>query len=133
MKKTITPDPDAVPFVAKVQKSKTRKGKDYFVFRTTIPKEIANKIDIKGGDYIFFRAKKAQWYHMLDWDKMENTWKMLPAPIRDKVIYDGFCDPKLLHDGESATTTNLTTQQMIKQLPMIQAELGDGYDNGNSF
>ena len=94
LKKIATSDPEAVPFVAKVQRAKTRKGKDYFVFRITMPKEIAEKIDVNVGDYIFFRAKKAQWYHMLDWKTMENTWKMLPNEIRERIIADGVCNQK---------------------------------------
>jgi hypothetical protein len=83
------PDTSCVPFVAKMQKARTRKYKDYFVLRATVPKDVAEKIDARPGDYLFFRAKKAQWYHMLDWRKMGNTWKMLPDDIRNRVIMDG--------------------------------------------
>lgn len=86
---TVLPDPDAVAFVAKVQKAKTRKNKDYFVLRTTIPKEISEKIGAKAGEYLFFRAKKAQWYHMLNWETMDNTWAMLPQEIQTRLTLDG--------------------------------------------
>jgi len=129
----VTPDPEVVSFVAKAQKVKTRKGKDYFVFRTTIPKEIAKTINIEGGDYIFFKAKKAQWYHMLDWKTMGKTWSMLPNEIRDRIMVDGFCSHNILNETGTVAATNLTAQQMVKQIPMIQDELGDGYNNGNSF
>jgi len=50
-----------VIFVAKLQKAKTRKNKDYFVLRATIPKAVAETLDAKAGDYLLFRTKKAQW------------------------------------------------------------------------
>ena len=54
---TVVPDPESVPFVAKMQKAKTRKNKNYFVLRATIPKEIVQKIGVKAGEFLFFRAK----------------------------------------------------------------------------
>lgn len=88
-KVTIVPDTESVAFVAKIQKAKTRKNKNYFVSRTTIPKEIVQKIGVKAGEFIFFRAKKAQWYHMVDWKAMTNTWEMLPEDVRRRVVLDG--------------------------------------------
>jgi hypothetical protein len=85
----IVPDPSFVTFVAKLQKAKTRKDKDYYILRTTVPKEIAEEIDAMPGDFLFFKAKKAQWYHMLDWETMQNTWRMLPTEIKQKVVMDG--------------------------------------------
>lgn len=111
------PDPDSVTFVAKIQKAKTRKHKDYFVLRTTVPKDIAEKIDAKAGDYLFFRAKKAQWYHMLDWEAMESTWKMLPNEIRNRVIIDGLYNRGVSSQAmPSLGATNLSapTQQMVE-------------------
>lgn len=80
-------------FVAKLQKAKTRKDKDYFVLRTTIPKSIAEEMKAGAGEYIFVKAKKAEWYHMLDWKEMKNTWQMLPNNIKKKVIMDGVTVP----------------------------------------
>lgn len=111
------PDPSSVPFVAKLQKAKTRKNKDYFVLRTTIPKDIAEKMDAKGGDYLFFRAKKAQWYQMLDWETMKGTWKMLPDEIRNRVIMDGLCDqgaPSQAIPYLGATNLSAPTQQIVE-------------------
>lgn len=82
------PDLGYETFVAKIQKAKTRKGKDYFVSRITIPKEVINQIDAKPGDYLFFQAKRAEWFHMLDWKKMETTWSMLPNETKMQVIMD---------------------------------------------
>lgn len=86
-------DPSFETFVAKIQKVKTRKDKDYFVLRVTIPKEISEKINAKSDDYLFFKTKKAEWYHMLDWNKIENTWQMLPSNIKDRIILDGVFNP----------------------------------------
>ena len=82
-------DPSFVTFVAKTQKAKTRKNKNYFVLRATVPKEVAEKLAVKAGDYLLFRTKKAQWYHLLEWDKMASTWNMLPDEIRQQIISDG--------------------------------------------
>jgi hypothetical protein len=87
------PDPEQVSFVAKAHKAKTRKNQDYFVLRVTVPKKVAKKLDIQPGDHIFFRAKKAQWYHMLDWNNMKTTWSMLPQEIQRKAIYEGLPYP----------------------------------------
>jgi len=87
--KVIIPDQGFETFVAKVQKVKTRKGKDYFISRITIPKEAINNIELDSGDYLFFKAKKAEWFHMLEWDNMESTWNMLPIETKMEVIRDG--------------------------------------------
>ena len=120
-RKRVVCDPEAVPFVAKIQKAKTRKNKDYFVFRTTVPKEIAMKIGVKAGDYLFFRAKKAQWYHMLDWGTMENTLKMLPDEIRNRIAMDGLCTQSILNETESFGATNLAGQPALPQMANLQA------------
>ena len=99
--KVYIPDLGYEHFVAKIQKVKTRKGKDYFISRITIPKEIINNIDVKQGDFVFFKAKKAEWFHMLEWDNMESTWNMLPLEIKKQVIMDGLLQPgKELHFDE---------------------------------
>jgi hypothetical protein len=91
----IFPDPSYASFVAKAQKAKTRKGKDYFVLRVTIPKEIADEIEAGPEDYLVLRAKKAEWYHMVDWTEMENTWNMLPPEIKRGVTLSGLPTPNL--------------------------------------
>jgi len=108
------PNLDFVTFVAKVQKAKTRKDKNYFILRTTIPKDVAKKIDVEPGDYLLFKAKKAQWYHMLDWEKMENTRRMLPVEIRERIIMDGVCVQGIeTTPPVGATNLSAPTQQMI--------------------
>lgn len=90
---SVYPDPTYISFVAKAQKTKTRKGKDYFVLRVTIPKESAEQIGAAPDDFLLFRAKKALWYHMIDWNEMEPTWKMLPPQTRIDVIVAGLPNP----------------------------------------
>lgn len=111
------PDPSLVTFVAKIQKAKTRKNKDYFVLRTTIPKDVAEKIDAKAGDHLFFKTKKALWYHMLNWEAMGSTWKMLPDEIRKQITMDGLINQGIASQVmPSLGATNLTApmQQMIE-------------------
>ena len=119
----IFPDPSFATFVAKIQKAKTRKDKDYFVLRATVPKDVAKKIDIKPGDYLFFRVKKAEWYHMLDWEKMETTWRMLPPEIRNQAILEGIPYPEATdqtatlraQEGETLGATSPTNPQTQRQ------------------
>ena len=63
---------NVVHFVAKISKIKTRAraDKDYFVFRVNIPKQAAKELSLTKDDFIFFKAMKAKWYHMLDWNEM---------------------------------------------------------------
>ena len=120
-------DPSFTTFVAKIQKAKTRKDKDYFVLRATVPKNVAKKIDAKPGDYLFFQAKKAEWFHMLDWKKMEITWQMLPEEIRHRAIFEGLPYPGApsqtgllrAHDREALGATSPTHARAI---PMRQIE-----------
>ena len=117
-------DPSFVAFVAKIQKAKTRKDKDYFVLRATVPKDVAKKIDVKPGDYLFFKVKKAEWYHMLNWEKMETTWQMLPDQIKYQAIREGVPYPEatgqtiipredlsILRTLGATSPTNLLTQK----------------------
>ena len=82
-----------VSFVAKVFKAKTRKDKDYFVFRFNVPKEIAETLSLNEGAYVLFRAMRANWYHMLEWQQMETTWNMLPEELRFAVRQSGLPTP----------------------------------------
>lgn len=113
------PDPSFVGFVAKIQKAKTRKNKDYYILRTTVPKEIAGKMNVAPGDFVFFKAKKAQWYHMINWEAMENTWKILPREVQSKVISDGLYGNVISSQQMQAVgATNLSLPP-----PMIEAQI----------
>lgn len=109
----ICSDPTAVPFVAKVQKARTRKNKNYFVLRTTIPKEVYEKIGAKAGDYLFFRAKKAEWYHMMDWNEVGKASQMLPDEIRNRLIIDGLYGQGLMCQPNELAATNLASSQQM--------------------
>jgi hypothetical protein len=117
-------DSESVPFVSKIQKAKTRKNKNYFVLRTTLPKEIAGKIGAKAGDYLFFKAKKAQWYHMLDWNVMENTWKMLPDYFKNRIIMDGLHIQSLPNLQYSSGATNVASS-LDQTLNMQRNQIGE--------
>jgi hypothetical protein len=110
-------DPDFVTFVAKTQKARTRKNRDYFVLRATVPKEVAEKLNVKAGDHLLFKAKKAQWYHLLEWNKMGSTWKMLPDEIRNRVVIDGLYNqgiPSQVMPSLGATNLSAPPQQMLE-------------------
>lgn len=79
-------------FVAKVSRIKNSKNKNYFIHRVNIPSEVIESLDLnlEKNEYLFFRdVKKAEWYHMLDWSKMNQTWDKLPKNVRDEIIADG--------------------------------------------
>ncbi len=68
-------------FTAKVSATKTKiKGQSYASYRLTIQKKIVEKLDLNDGDYALLFAKKASWYHLLEWDK--EHFAMLPENIR---------------------------------------------------
>lgn len=83
------PVPGLVPFVAKVHKVKTRRGKEYTVLRLTLPKEVGEKIGVVGNDYMFALAQKAEWYHMIDWNEMAEAWGLLPPEMRSVLVHYG--------------------------------------------
>jgi hypothetical protein len=88
-------DQNYVSFVAKVQRAKTRRDKEYFILRVTIPKQVAKQMGVQPGDYLLLRVKKAMWYHMLDWKEMEATWRMLPEEIKREIILAGLPNPSI--------------------------------------
>lgn len=72
---------DVDVFIAKVSATKTKiKGQSYVSFRLTVPKKIVEKMRLNDGDYLLAIAKKASWYHLLEWDN--DYFNMLPENIR---------------------------------------------------
>ena len=80
-----------VSFVSKVTKVKTRTkdNKDYFTFRINIPKEESEKLHLTKDDYLFLSVMKAKWYHMLNWNEMSITWRMLPEQLKNEINQTG--------------------------------------------
>lgn len=78
-------------FVVKVSKIKNNKNRNYYVHRVNIPSEVVEnlKLDSDQDEYLFLKAKKAEWYHMLDWSTMNQTWNKLPTKIKNEIISDG--------------------------------------------
>lgn len=81
-------------FPVKVYASKNRKGKNYFVYKVTIPKKIAKELKIKKDDYLLLKATKAQWFHLLDWGEMQSTWAMLPDHLKTRIRESGLKVPE---------------------------------------
>lgn len=75
----------SVAFTAKAKKIKTHKNRDYFVYRITVPKEKAEKLNLRDEDYLLILAQKAKWYHMLKWDEMSETWSLLPEEVKQEL------------------------------------------------
>lgn len=62
---------------------------------------------------MFFRAKKAQWYHMMDWKAMTNTWTMLPEDIRRRIVFDGLYGQRTFETMPGATNVAASLPQEI--------------------
>jgi hypothetical protein len=92
----IIPEPDYVSFVSKMQKVKTRRDKDYFIFRVTVPKDAAEKSGVQPGEFLLFKAKKAEWYDMLDWSQMQEAWQRLPQETRNRIVLSGLPYPGMV-------------------------------------
>jgi len=79
-------------FVSKVSRIKNNKEKNYYVYRINIPQNAIKQLNLKQNDHIFVQTKKAEWYHMLDWNTMSLTWDKLPPDIQRSIIQDGLID-----------------------------------------
>jgi hypothetical protein len=84
---------EAAAFVAKSVRIKNNKKNDYYLYRLTIPKEIVKTLDLKGSEHLLVNLKKAEWYHLLDWSKMDKAWDMLPDKVKGEVLSLGFPTP----------------------------------------
>ena len=75
-----------VVFVSRVSVTRSRKnGKEYVTYRITVPAEEARELGLSDGDYLLVRAKRAKWYHLLNWEEMRRVYDMLPEEIRKEV------------------------------------------------
>jgi hypothetical protein len=117
----------AETFVAKPIRVRTRKGKDYHVVRITVPKEIVERLNPKDDDYLLLQARIAQWFHLVDWEKLPNVWKKLPSGLQHEVLVSGVFSvstpgvppvmigpPSIMSPiGASAIQASLTTESKL--------------------
>lgn len=82
-------------FVAKVSRIKNKKDKEYYIHRINLPSEVTKELELQNKDYVFLKAKKAEWYHMLEWSTMSPTWNKLPLDTKQKIIDDGLIQEKI--------------------------------------
>lgn len=87
---------NSISFVAKPVKVRTRAGKDYFVLRVTLPKDVCARLKAGPEDYLLLRAKIAQWYHMVDWKSMPEAWERLPSELRVILAQSGLPVPEAI-------------------------------------
>jgi hypothetical protein len=120
---SVHPDPGYVSFVAKVQKAKTRKGREYFVLRVTVPKEASEQLEAKPEDFLLFKTKKAQWYHMMNWNEVTNAWGMLPSDIKQEIILSGLPNPeateplRIIAGSQASLATSGLATSTASQIP----------------
>jgi len=81
--------PELVPFVAKVHRVRTRRGKEYTILRMTLPKDVGEKLGVSGNDFLFALAQKAQWFHMIDWSQMSEAWGVMPPELKAVLVHYG--------------------------------------------
>ena len=85
---------DETVFIAKTVKVRNSKVKDYFLYRMTIPKDVAEKMELGAQDHLIIKAKKAEWYHLLDWSQMDKGWDMLADSAKGEIMALGLPAPK---------------------------------------
>ena len=113
-------------FVSKIGKIKNNKEKEYYVYRINIPSNITKDLDLKQDDHIFIKAKKAEWYHMLDWSTMSKTWSKLPANIQKIIIEDGLVQvPSQKTKSKEEEATGLKTS-ISSGMSYNQSNIGSG-------
>jgi len=105
----IVPERDYMSFVSKIQKVRTRRDKDYFIFRVTVPKDVAEKTGVQAGEFLLFKAKKAEWYHMLDWSQMQEAWQRLPQETQNRIVLSGLPYPGI---GQIASTQGVAPSEL---------------------
>lgn len=115
-----------INFVSKVSRIKNKKDKEYYVYRINIPSDVTKGLDLKHVDHIFIKAKKAEWYHMLDWSTMTKTWDRLPPNIKKNIIEDGLMQSispnSILEEKEEAETKVVISSG----IPQTQFNIGSG-------
>jgi hypothetical protein len=79
-------------FTVKISRIRNKKDSEYFVYRTNIPKTIADELKLEDKDRVFCKIKKAEWYHTLDWSTMEKTWDRLPLSVQQQIQEDGLLE-----------------------------------------
>ena len=89
-------------FSVKISRIRNKKDSEYFVYRTNIPKAVADELELEDKDRVFCKIQKAEWYHTLDWSTMEKTWNRLPSSIQQQIKDDGLLVGTNLHVNKNA-------------------------------
>ena len=89
-------------FSVKISRIRNKKDSEYFVYRTNIPKTVADELELEDKDRVFCKIQKAEWYHTLDWSTMEKTWNRLPSNIQQQIQEDGLLVGTNLHVNKNA-------------------------------
>ena len=126
-------------FPVKVYASKNRKGKDYFVYKVTIPKKVAKELKIKKDDYLLLKASRAEWFHLLDWGKMQSTWTRLPDHMKARIRESGLKVPEFqvtaqtlpLSPSPSILLETIPTSTLVQQ-PLLEPAVETFDVNGPS-
>src|SRR5574340_195525 len=79
-------------FVAKVNRIVNDKQNNYYIHRINIPSNVVEELGLGKEDYLLLKTKKAEWFDMLDWSQMKNTWDKLPEETKKKIREDGIFD-----------------------------------------
>ena len=113
-------------FVAKVKKIRNRKGKNYFIYRVNIPVSASKKLEIGDEDYLLINARKAEWYHLLDWTTMKKTWDKLPASVKTDIVKSGLSTPEpVVEDITFQLQKTLHTSGLFRNENGSQATAGN--------
>ena len=53
--------------------------------QVTIPKEIRERLKIKPDELVDIKIRRPNWWEMLDWNEMKNTWELLSEDIKNEI------------------------------------------------
>lgn len=119
-------------FVAKVNRIINDKTNNYYIHRINIPSDVVEELKLGKEDFLLFKAKKAEWYDMLDWSEMKTTWDKLPKEIKEKIQEDGIFDgsdqfkPRQKHK-EKTNVTNSSAPSSVTE-PLVRSTATSGVE-----
>ena len=72
-----------VVIVANVSVIESRKtARSTIPIRITVPTDKARELVLREGDHLLIRARKAKWFHLLDWHEMRDVYEIFSRKIR---------------------------------------------------
>ena len=82
-------------FIVKVKKQDYSDRKNaFYEMRAVVPLNVVKGLGLKELDYVIVTAKRAEWFHVVDWLADPIAFDKLPQDIKQKIIESGLPYPK---------------------------------------